>query len=419
MRALRRTLPFVLLLVLLPLSASAGRFTLVPSLVVTGEWTDNLLLTPEESDHAKLSDFSVTAFPGLALTYDSYRTHAFVGAGVGFRHYFRYDQFDGWPEYYNGTAGWAYWLSPLVRLTFTDALVYYTDPRDQPFSTSTSAVESLRTESLANTIGVSTLYTITRLSTVEAGYSFGTTEFRNELLDDVVEHAAFATFTQRISPSYNMVLFYDFNRALFSPHYDFFRRFVDHRYSMRPSFPVKLKDPNDFDTHIPGAGMIFTASPTLSFDVRAGVILPCVRRNDAYEMDHPDWYQRLTILKVFQHANLVFSYTRSVAPAHGLAGAVLTQTVASSFSQRWTQHFETTEEADYTNYLQPAANIDAGRGAVEADYYFFNWLGTGLAYSYLGQVGHLGEGAPDQHINAQRVTLHVTLAPPSPNWLRF
>jgi hypothetical protein len=112
-RALRRTLPFVLLLVLLPLSASAGRFTLVPSLVVTGEWTDNLLLTPEESDHAKLSDFSVTAFPGLALTYDSYRTHAFVGAGVGFRHYFRYDQFDGWPEYYNGTAGWAYWLSPL------------------------------------------------------------------------------------------------------------------------------------------------------------------------------------------------------------------------------------------------------------------------------------------------------------------
>ena len=418
MRRLRHALFVVLLLTLAPASAHAGRFSLMPNLVLTGEWTDNLLLTPEESDDEKLSDFSITAFPGLTLAYDTYRSHVFIGAAVGFRHYFRYDQYDGWPEYYTGSAGWSYWLNPAVRLTFLDQMTYYTDPRDQPFAQA-GAVESLRTESLANTIGASVLYTASQLSTLEGGYSFGTNEFRQRLLDDVVEHMFFATWTHRVSPSYSMVLFHNYNRALFSPHYDFFRRFWDHDYSMRPTFPTSLSDPQDFDTHIPGVGLIFTATPTLSFDVRSGVILPCYLINDKYQLANPDWYQHITVLKTFRRMNLSLSYMRTVAPAHGLAGAVLTQTVGTTFTQQWTQHFETTEMAGYTNYLQTVANIDALNAGVEADYYFFNWLGVGLGYTYLGQVGHLGADAEDQHINAHRITLHVALTTPRPDWLRF
>ncbi len=418
MREWRRLLFVVLLLALSATAASAGRFSLAPSMVVNGEWTDNLLLTPEDSEDEKLADFSVTALPGLTLNYDTYRTHAFVGGAVGFRHYFEYDQYDGWPEYYLGALGVSYWATPQLRLNLVDNLMYYTDPRDQPFTT-VRAVESLRAESLGNTMAGSLTYAATPLSTVEGGYTFGTTEFREAAASDVVQHSFFVSWTRRVSPSYQMVLFYNYDRALFSSHYDFFRRLWDDDYSMRPTFPVKLDNPDDFDTHTPGAGLIFAATPSLTFDFRSGVILPCYRHDEAYALDQPDWFQRVSMVKAFRHMNLTVSYNRTLAPAHGLAGAVLSQTVGSTFQQRWTRHFETTEEVGYTNYLQAAANVDVLHAAAEADYYFFNWLGLGLSYSYLGQVGHMTDETPDQHVNANTVSLHVTLTTPRPDWLRF
>ena len=53
------------------------------------------------------------------------------------------------------------------------------------------------------------------------------------------------------------------------------------------------------------------------------------------------------------------------------------------------------------------------------NYYFFNWLGTGVSYNYLEQVGHFEDDAPDQRLYAHRVSLRLALTSPRPDWLRF
>lgn len=415
-----RRIPLIFLLVILLLPSTcwaAGRFTLLPSMVLLGEWTDNLLLTPEDSEDEKLADYSITGVPGLRLRYDSYRTEAFIGVAAGFRHYFEYDEYDGLPEYYQGGIGWSYWLNPVLRLTLIDELTFYTDPRDQPFADQAD-VDSLRTESIANRVGASLLYNVTRLSALETGYSFATAEFEEDTLDDTVEHLAFISWSRQLSEAYRFFVFYNYTRALFSTHYDFLRRFWDQDYSMRPTFPTALRNETDFDTHIPGVGLRYQATPSLSFEARSGIVMPCYLRNEAYQLDDVDWYQRIEVVKLFWRIQTMASYTRTIAPAHGLAGAVLTQTVAGRIDERWTRQFETIQETAYSNYQQDAADIDAVRVGAGANYYFFHWLGMGVAYSFLNQVGLFEEGG-DQELYAHRVTLRLALTTPRPDWLSF
>jgi len=419
-RALRFILIACLAILLAPAAGwAAGRFVLLPSLVLLGEYSDNILLTPEDSEDDKLADFSVTALPGLRLRYDSYRSEAFIGAAVGFRHYFEYDEYDGLPEFYQGAVGWSYWLNPLVKLTLLDELTFYTDPRDNPLAEQQPDIESLRTESIANRLGCNVLYTATRVSSFETGYTFGTTEYTEEDLADTVEHQFTFTWNRQINPAFRLSTFYNYTRALFAEDYDFLRQIWDDEYTTDPPFPFELEEENDFDTHVPGVGLQYQATPSLSFEFRSGLIFPAsMYRNDVYRLDDIDWYQRIEATKNFWRMTAAANYTRNVAPAHGLAGAVLTQTVAGRLQERWTRQFETLQDVGYSNYLQDAADIDAVRAGVGANYYFFNWLGVGLAYSFLHQVGHY-EDTDAQRLYAHRVTLRTALTSPRPDWLRF
>jgi len=402
----------------LPVQA-ANRFTLLPSFVFMGEWTDNLLLTPEDAEEDKIADYSITAIPGLRLRYDSYRTEAFIGASAAFRHYFEYDEHDGMPEYYEAGLGWAFWVNPRWRLMLLDELTFFTDPRDRPFGGAQQQdIESLRTESIANRIGIGSQIVFSRISNLETGYGFRTTEYREDDLNDTVEHQFALAWNRQLSPAYRFMLFYDYNRALFSPHFDFLRSMWDDEYAMDPSFPMNLDSENDFDTHIYGAGLFYQTTPSLSFELRSGVIMPCQDINGVYQLTEPEWYQRIDLTKLCWRMRSSLTYNRTVAPAHGLAGAVLTQTVAGRLEENWMRRFQTIQEAGYTNYLQTAADIDAWRAGAGINYYVFTWLGTGLAYTYLQQQGDTADGGT-QDLYAHRITLRVALATPRPDWIRF
>lgn len=418
---MRRRLPLLLLLslLLLPVAArAAGKVSLLPTFNLMGEWTDNFLLTPESVADEKFAAYSVTFEPGLRLRYDTFRHEAFIGIAAGFRHVIDHEQYDGWPEFYTGGLGWSYWVTPTLRTTVGDEIIYTTDPRDQPFSQSTT-LESLRTESIANRLFATTTWNLSRTSVLEGGYSFYTTEFKEPSFFDTVEHQFNLTWTKQFDPSYAFLTFYDYNRALYSQHFDFLRHYWDHDYSMDPSFPVRMENRADFDTHTPGVGLRYTATPSLSFETRSGVILPAVERNGAYQLDDLQWFQRMDIVKLFWRMQASASYQRNYAPAHGLEGAVLAQSVTARLDERWTRHIETYEEAGYTNYLQTVTDIDAWRATGAFNYYFFNWLGLGAAYNYLEQQSHpVAEGNGDR-IVAHRITLRLALTSPRPDWLSF
>jgi hypothetical protein len=415
-----RTILAVLALLAVPALAGAdGKVSFLPTFNVYGDWTDNFLLTADNASQKKLTAWYMSFEPGLHFRYDSFRTEAVVGGSANFLHVFNLRGYDGWPENYNGDVSWAYWLTSSFRASVGDQMVYFTDPRTQPFSAG-KTLAGLRTESLTNRMFTVEQYTPAPLSVVEAGYSFITTEFRDLALWDSVQHQAYLTWTQQVGEAEKFIVFYDFNRALFSHEYKFFRRFLNRQFVMKPPFPVALGGNGDFDTHVPGAGLIYQATPTLSFEARSGAIIPFTEENNRYHRNELEWYQRLLITRVFWKMQAIASYSRDFAPAGGIAGAVLTQSVFGNLDERWDTKFETFQEVGYTNYLQPPptpTNIDSVSASAGATYYFFPWIGLGGTYNRLEQWG--GTAGSRGRTAADAVVLRLMLQAPRPNWAQF
>jgi hypothetical protein len=417
---LRAAAPIVVLCALLAAPAAvwgAGKVSFLPTFTLYGEWTDNLLLTPEREADEKLAAFSLVAEPGLRIRYDTYRTEAAIYGSAAFRHVFDHEEYDGWPEYYRAGLAWGYWITPAVRTVAGDEIIYFTDPRTQPFSQGRT-LDTLRTESINNRLFTTTTWTATRLSSLEGGYSFSTTEFKQRNLYDTVEHDFALTWTQQLSATHRLIIFYDYARNLFSHNYDFLRHYWDSDYAMDPPFPYDLTNPADFDTHIPGVGLQYLATPSLTFDMRSGVVMPAVERRGVYQMSDLEWYQRMEVSKLFWRMQATGTYTRTYAPAHGLLGAVLANSVGARLDERWTRRWETYQEAGFTNYAQPTTNIDAWSATAAVNYYFFNWLGVGAGYNFVEQTGGPEDGPTDK-ILAHRVVVRLGMSSPRPDWLQF
>lgn len=416
----RLSLFLLLLATLLPsLAYGAGKFSLLPFFNLVGEWTDNYLLAAEnDPENDKLALYSLSATPGLRLRYDTFRTEASIFFAATFKHVFEEEERGGWPEYYDGGLGFSFWATSRVRATLGDEFAYFTDPRDQPFIEG-GEVETLRTESIANRLFTRVSYNISRLSALEGGYAFATAEFRDELVSDSVEHQFDIQWSRQLSPTHRLLLFYNYNRALFSPNYDFLRHWWDDEMSMDPSFPVSFADVNDFDTHTPGVGLLYLATSSLSFEVRSGVIFPAQEINRAYQLRELEWFQRMDVLKAFWRIHTGASYSRNYAPAHGLTGGVVSDTVSGRVGEQWLRRLETSQEIAYTHYSQEVVDIDAWRATADINYYFFNWLGVGAAYNYLEQWNDELAGGEEERVIAHRVTVRLALATPRPDWLRF
>jgi hypothetical protein len=407
------------LLALPGLASAAGKVSFLPTFVLFGEWTDNLLLTPENDPvDDKIAAYSASFQPGLRVRYDTYRAETFVFFAATFRHVFEHEEHDGWPEYYSGGVGWSYWLSPRWRWTIGDEFIFATDPRDQPFSEG-SDLETLRTESIGNRLFTRLQWNQTQITSVETGYAFATTEYRDPLILDTVEHQFDIQWARQIDPSSRFFTFYNYNRALFSPDYDFLRHWWDNDVSMDPSLPTALENDADFDTHIPGVGLQLFATPRLSFEARSGIILPAYEKNGIYQLDDLDWYQRLEVSQAFWRMQATGIYQRTFAPAHGLEGGVVTNAVSARLDERWLRDLETYQEAAFANYVQPATDINAWRATAAINYYIFSWFGVGAGYNYLEQISYDADGGTNAVVVAHRVTVRLGLTSPRPDWLSF
>lgn len=416
--ARRLTILLVVGLLAWPAAArAAGKLAFLPTFTLLGEWTDNLLLADENAPAAeRISAFSLAMQPGLRIRHDTYRSEAYIAFAATFRHVFEHEEHDGLPEYYSGGVGWAYWVTPKLRTTVGDELTFFTDPRDQPFSEGRD-LETLRTESLANRIFAEALYTATRRDSLRAGYDFATTEYREDILFDTVEHRFTLEWARQIGMNHRLFVFYMFNRALYSVNYDFLRHLWDDQVAMDPPFPTALDHPADFDTHIPGVGLNYLATQRLSFEMRSGVVVPAVQENGTYQLDDLEWYQRVEVAQLFWRMRAALTYNRSYAPAHGLEGAVVTNAVVARLDERWLRQLETYQEIGYANYLQPAADIDAFRGTTAINYYPWNWLGVGAAYNYVEQLSYDENGDTAARVTAHRISLRLGLSTPRPDWM--
>ncbi len=396
-------------------TARADRLSLVPVLSTWWEYSDNLLLTPEESDDEKLADHSINVQPGLAVIYDSLRTQARIGGTTAFQWYLEETQENGIPDLVNADAGVSYWITPKTRLAAGEMMTFYYDPRDAQ-GTAAQEILQARTGSIGNTINLGAEQIFTGRSSMRLDYRFITNEFEDLDLFDVVSHQIEADWRERVSERHTVVIFGRYTRNLYSHEFDFVRRLYESDARMEREFPYQIDRESDFDTYVPGLGLDYQLTATLQFQARSGMILPARWIDDKdYELDPIDWYQRLAATHTWRFLRTTASYTRDLTPANGLESAVLAQDYALALQQVWTRHWQTGQELGFNRATQSAGEVDAWRQAVNANYYFFGWLGVGAGYQHFEQFTDFGIfGA---HTITNRFLATLTITTPSVNTL--
>jgi len=393
---------------------AAKKFQLMPALSVVGEYDDNVLLVPDESDAEKEWDVSVAANPSLAMTYTSYYTNARIGAAAGFKHFFEEPDNDNNPEFTSGEILYGRWATPRIRVEFSDRFFYFLDQRQAEEEDPLIP----RTESITNNIEARMLNSVAMRTRLNFTFRLITVEFEEVEIQDSFEHDAELELEQRVGVNYLLRGFYAFRRVVYDDDMDMFRSQFDDEFRAPDRYPSNLSGEQDFDVHTVGAGVDYQLTPTFSVQVMSGVLFPAVLEEDVYKLSQLDWAQSLTLTRAFEFMNLNAGYHREIQPAHGTSGAALTQRFVLDLDRTWFRDFTTVLSGGYSKYDLDPGTTDSYNGSIMVRYQVWRWMGVSLTYSHLTQIRQLGE-EEEENLKINRVILVLTFLPPRPDLLRF
>ncbi|MCB9477782.1 MAG: hypothetical protein H6684_07540 [Deltaproteobacteria bacterium] len=397
----------LLVVALRPSVAHATKLTIYPLLATWYEYNDNLLATAEESDEEKLADSSITVQPALRVRYESVRTEAEIGGQAAFQWFFNEQSENGLPDLVEGHALYGVWLTPSTRIEASDDLGFFFDSRDT-IGTQSQELLQVQTASITNTIGLGLTHIFDLRNQVAGKYEFVTNEYEDEDLADVVTHRPTIEYEHRVSPVHTIVVFGRFTRNIFDPEFDFLRRIWDSDARMDEEFPTELRTDNDFDTYVPGVGLDYRMTATLSFSVRSGMIVPARLVDNSYQLDELEWYQVVSAEKNWQMVRLGVGYERDLEPASGINTAVLSQNYNADLTEVWTRKFETSQNAYFNRATQLDGDFDTYAGAVAANYYIAPWIGIGAGYQHIRQYSDLGADDTETITNRALFTLEIS-----------
>ncbi|MBZ0272999.1 hypothetical protein K8I61_13250 [bacterium] len=371
---------FIAILAVAAPAHAATRFSVYPQLSAYYEWTDNLLLTTEESEDEKIADHSLLLVPALALILDNERTVFEIGGAAGFRWHYEHTEENNVPDQVTGQVLLTHLVSRRARVEASDNLTFFYDPRDTATRTQNELV-SVRTASIGNAARGFVGYFVA--PTLEAGveYVFSTSEFEDRILFDAVQHAATLSLEKGVTARFSYTAFARATRNIFDRDFDFIRRVYDSDARMEEDFPTELRDPNDFDTWVPGAGIDFRLTPTFTLAFRSGVIF-LAREETAgeYRFDDIEWYQTAAATQAFRRVVLAASYSRDVEPAQGLENATRNEQIFLTAEESWTDWLQTLQEAGLLRARQEEGIIQGWRAGAGLTLRPARWLAFGAGY---------------------------------------
>ena len=395
-------------------AGAAERWQFLPALTLTGEFTDNVSMVPDQGPGRREADVSISAVPSAALRYNTYATEALIRATPTFRYFFLHpgNNTRSLLDSMGVDLEYRRWLSQHVQLEATEHLLYFLDVQAQP----AAAVVIPRQESFVNTLSLALSHQVATRTKMVYTASVATQEFKDATVDDSVDYSPGLSVEQTVSQNVTLRVFGAWRRALFSRRYDLIRGVIDPR-AYRSRIPFDLASSNDFDLYVAGVGVVYRITPTLSLTADSGVLVPVHEVAHVYKTSHLDWLQSVALDKTFDRMQLILRYSRDIAPTEGLSDQVLNQTVTLQFSREWVRDLRTTFTADYGHYDATAVTIDQIRVAADLHYMVLPWLGIGGGYQYTYQQSKVGTAHP--RVKENQVTLSLSFLPPRPDALRF
>ena len=325
--------------------------TITPSLTVTQEYNDNILLDNDD----RRSDFILGFTPGVTLALESSTYRLLAGYNFTAEIFFkeenegRNDAFSRHNFDLDGT--WR--VNPQLTLSLTDVFAFSSDTN----LLAPEGVATGREEAFSNTLAGSAVYALTRLTSLRGTALWTVLRFDDEEIQDsdvyrvgpALEHA----FTPRLSGSVG----YEFGY-----------------------FDIEREERTV--THTPRLGVIFRATPTITLSLSGG---PSVEvREDSGSRVVPAISAAYRQRFAFGAATL--AYDRYIGTAGGLGGTTENQTIIGSLevTRIWrglslalTPRYAIIESDDdridvraFTLALQATYRINAWATAV-ASYQFF------------------------------------------------
>jgi hypothetical protein len=338
--------------------------TITPTLTVTQEYNDNILLNNDD----RRSDFITGFTPGITLNLERATYRLLAGYNFTAEVYWkeenaaRNDAFSRHNFDLDGT--WR--VNPRLTLTLTDVFAFTTDTN----LLAAEGVATGRTEAYANTLTGSAAYALTPLTILRGTASWTLLRFEEDELQDsdiyrvdgTVEHA----FTPRVSGTAGYQFGY---------------------------FDVEREERST--THTPRVGVIVRATPTITLSLSGGPSIEVREERSTRIVPAVTAAYR----QRFAFGGAALAYDRYIGTAGGLGGTTDNQTITGSLeftrlmrglTLAFTPRYATVESDDdridvrgFTIALQATYRINAWAAAV-ASYQFFQQRSDTVLLSPVG-----------------------------------
>ena len=336
--------------------ARAQTIILSPSLAVSEEYDDNVLLSPTD----RQSDFVTSVSPGLRLAIREYPWDVTLAASARAVYYLDRPDLNSTTDNQNGTLTIQYRPTPRFTASLTDTFTRSLNPGEVDPE---AGIITGRFRSFSNTAAPALSYQITPLTRIRLDYAFRIFRSDSPLAEESDTHEAGLFVEREFTPRTSGTLRYTF--SYFQPENE----------------PAR-------DVHSPRVGLIHALSPTIRVSAEAGVLL--LENANGSTQVLPAGTFRYD--QEYSRGRFSLAYDRSARLA-GLIGEVgttqsLTATVSFLATRALTVSLDSGARA--TESLDTAEDFRVYTAGIRLDYRLLEWLSVNAAYQYMRQDDRTG-----------------------------
>jgi hypothetical protein len=334
----------------------AQSITISPSLTLSEEYDDNILLSPTD----RQSDFVTSVSPGLRLAITDYPVTVTAAASVRAVYYARRSDLNSSTDNREGSLAIEFRPTPRLTASLTDTVVRSFDPAEVDPET---GIITGRFASTRNILSPVVSYQLTPLTRVRALYAFSVFRSDSPLVEDSDTHEAGLSVEREFTPRTSGTLRYTFSR-------------------------FRVEGALARDAHLPRVGLSYALSPTIRVSADAGPLF--LERSDGSIESTVGGSLEYT--QEFQHGRLAIAYDRSARLAgvigEGVTSQSFTARVSLSFSRDATLRLESGVGA--TESPDTAVDFLVYTAVIRLDYRILRWLSLSGGYRYLRQDDRTG-----------------------------
>lgn len=336
--------------------AWAQRITLSPSITVSEEYDDNILLSSTD----RQSDFVTAVSPALRLTITEHPWSVTATGALRGLYYARRSDLNSSTDNRQGSLTIEYHPTPRLRASLTDTLVRSLDPGEVD---PTTGITVGRFASTRNTVTPAVTYQLTPLTHLDLQYAFSVLRSGSPLVEESDTHEATLGLRREFTRRTTGTLRYTFSR-------------------------FEVEEAPARDAHLPRVGVAYALTPTARLSADGGPLF-LERADGSTEVTAGGSVQ---YAQEFERGRLALTYDRSAGVAGTVGEVVTSQSLTAVLSYSVTRTLTVALDGAVRSSEAAGTPTDflVYAAGVRFDYRILRWLSANAGYRYFRQDDRSG-----------------------------